>query len=915
MTDGFSRTREGSGRVTPRVAVVGSGYVGTVAAACLAWLGREVVAVETDLARLNTLRLGVCPFYEPGLDAVLASAMASGRLRFTEGMGDALAGSDVVFLCVGTPPGADGHADMSAVRAAATAIGANLDGRHVVVTKSTVPIGTGRWLESRIEDAYTGSDPIEQVLAVVSCPEFLREGSAVADFLHPERLVLGGDDPLAIEEVVAVYEPVLNQLFPGGKPEALPVLVRTGLATAETVKYAANAFLATKISFINEMAAICELVAADVTEVASAIGLDSRIGAGFLGAGVGWGGSCFGKDLSELVATAADHGRDPVLLRATLEVNRAQRRQVLDKLRRHLKPLRGKRVALLGLAFKAGTDDLRDAPAVDIARWLIDAGARVTAHDPRVKAVPGLDELRLVAAVGQAVERCDAVVLLTEWPEYARIDWSELAPVMRGHVVLDGRNFLDPGAVAAAGLTYEGIGRAHPVGVVRSAPAGGAEDADDRANLDAPTHLPTVDQPTPAVTAPGRHVMTPTGAGGHTRDELRFLLYSHDGVGLGHFMRNLKVAHQLAASNDRVSVLLACGARVDVPMPPGVDRVSLPALRKVAPDLYLPRSLRTTESTLALRSDLLAATVESFRPHGVLVDRHPLGLGGEMARALEAAAARGTALALGLRDVLDSPEVVATEWPPDICERVGQLYDSVLVYGDRDWFDPISAYAWPETLADRVRFVGLVGGTSWEVPPEKTWHDRGESPAPERPYVAAAVGGGVDGARLLRTFLVAAGRRGWRGVAFTGPDMEVAERQELIAMGARAGIRVVEFEALIGPVLRRADVAVTMAGANTVGDLLESGCRSVLVPRTRPRQEQVMRARILEGLGRATVVLPEDLSAERLVVAVEQALELPPPDPMRLEGARRAAEILLGAVAGRRQLDRAARTGDMRKAV
>jgi nucleotide sugar dehydrogenase len=483
------------GWAVPRVAVVGSGYVGTVVAACLASVGHEVIGIESDAAKVELLAQGRSPFYEPGLDVLLAAARESGRLRFTADLGEGLDHSDVVFLCVGTPPGPDGHADTSAVRAAVTAIGEQLRTPHVLVTKSTVPIGSGHWVESVLEDAYGGTRPIGELAAVVSCPEFLREGNAIEDFLHPDRVVLGSDDPAALDVVAEVYRPVLSQEFPGGRPDRRPALLRTGLLTAETVKYAANAFLATKVSFANEIANICEHVGADITEVAAAIGLDSRIGPHFLKAGLGWGGSCFGKDLSELITTAADYGHDARLLRATRDINYDQRAVVVSRLRRHLKTLQGKRVCLLGLAFKKGTDDLRDAPAIDIARLLTAAGALVTAHDPVVTAVPDLPDLRVCAEVLAAVDRADAIVVVTDWPAYAEMDLTAMAGAMRGRLVLDGRNLLHPDAVAAAGLVYEGVGRG-------SAAAGWVEE-DDRPAAPVTTWEALI----------GAHRVPPPGAG------------------------------------------------------------------------------------------------------------------------------------------------------------------------------------------------------------------------------------------------------------------------------------------------------------------------------------------------------------------------------------------------------------------
>lgn len=442
----------------PRIAVIGSGYVGTVVAACFSAIGRTVVGVEIDPEKLAQLRAGSAPFFENNLDTLLSEQVTSGRLTFTDDVSAAMADSEVVFLCVGTPTGANGHPDMSAVAAAARAIGAGLHQKHVLVTKSTVPIGSGHWLETIIEDSLPPDHPVES-FSVVSNPEFLREGSAIEDFLHPDRIVLGSDDPEAIALVTEAYRPIIDQSFEGGDPANCPALIATGLATAETIKYAANAFLASKISFINEVAQICEKVGADVTEVANAIGMDHRIGRPFLNAGVGWGGSCFGKDLDALAAMARDYGFEPRMLQAVKEVNRQQRMVIVEKLQVHLRPMRGRRVALLGLAFKPGTDDLRDAPAVDIAARLMELGVSVTAYDPVVKDVPGVDGITTAPDAYAAGDRADAVVLLTEWPEFDGLDFVKLAGLMRGRVFLDGRNQFDPSTVRAAGLIYDGIGR------------------------------------------------------------------------------------------------------------------------------------------------------------------------------------------------------------------------------------------------------------------------------------------------------------------------------------------------------------------------------------------------------------------------------------------------------------------------
>ena len=440
------------------IAVVGSGYVGTVVAACLADLGHDVVGVEINPDKLDALNRGVPPFFEKGLEDRLRSGVANGNLSFTNDFQHAMNQSEVVFLCVDTPPGVDGHPRMNSVAAAARSIGAAIRTNHIVVTKSTVPVGSGNWLEATIANALP-EDVDESVLTVVSNPEFLREGSAIEDFLHPDRVVVGGDCAESVEKVAQVYDKILTQDFEGGEPDHLPQLVKTGRATAEMIKYAANAFLATKISFINEIANICEWVDADVSEVARAIGLDSRIGPAFLNAGVGWGGSCFGKDTAALASMAREQGLEPLILDAVRAVNENQRLTVVRKLQAHLRPLRGRRVALLGLAFKPGTDDMRDSPALTVAASLAEKGVLVQVSDPMVTSVPEMPDLTVFSDPFEAIRDADAVVLMTEWPDFLDLDFVKAAERMRGKVIIDGRNALDPDAVIGAGLVYEGIGR------------------------------------------------------------------------------------------------------------------------------------------------------------------------------------------------------------------------------------------------------------------------------------------------------------------------------------------------------------------------------------------------------------------------------------------------------------------------
>jgi nucleotide sugar dehydrogenase len=417
-----------------------------------------VVGVEIDRSRLLELRTGRAPFYEPGLDVLLREQLSLGTLSFTDDFSTALHDASVVFLCVGTPPGPDGHPDTTAIAEAAGLIAQAMRPHTAVVTKSTVSVGSGAWLRTVIERAM-GFDP--RPFSVVSNPEFLREGSSISDFLFPERVVLGSDDPAAIDQVAAVYRPILEQSFAGADPDGRPELVTTDLATAETIKYAANAFLAAKISFINEIATICTPVGANVTDVARGIGLDSRIGPAFLDAGIGWGGSCFGKDLTGLSALAGEHGLKPMILQAVMDVNDNQRLMVVERLQQHLGSVEGKRIALLGLAFKPGTDDLRDSPAVGVAELLIGAGAHVTAHDPIVGSVAHLPQLGTFADAYDAVTGADALVIATDWEEFLDLDLERLRHSMSGRVFFDGRNLFDPSVVIGAGFIYEGIGRGH----------------------------------------------------------------------------------------------------------------------------------------------------------------------------------------------------------------------------------------------------------------------------------------------------------------------------------------------------------------------------------------------------------------------------------------------------------------------
>ncbi len=421
------------------IGVIGTGYVGLVTAAGFAELGSEVWCVDIDAAKVERLRGGEVPIYEPGLEELLARNAA--RMHFSTELASALEHARLLFVAVGTPPTYSGDADLSAVRAVVDAIPAAEN--RALVMKSTVPCGTGASLQRVF------SEQGKEGLGYVSCPEFLKEGSAVEDFLHPDRVVVGDDGDWAGDAVVELYAP-LNA-----------PLVRTDVASAEMVKLASNAFLATKISFINEIANVCEETGADVVEVARGMGLDDRIGPKFLQAGIGFGGSCFPKDVDALKQLAGNSGYHFQLLTAVIEVNELQKRRVIGKLHKHLGGLVGKRVTLLGLAFKPNTDDMREASSLVLSARLQADGAQVTAYDPVAeeqarKLVTGI---AFAATPLDAVRDADAVVLVTEWSELVQLDWKEVGEAMSGGVVIDGRNALDPEAIRAAGLIYEGIGR------------------------------------------------------------------------------------------------------------------------------------------------------------------------------------------------------------------------------------------------------------------------------------------------------------------------------------------------------------------------------------------------------------------------------------------------------------------------
>jgi UDPglucose 6-dehydrogenase len=421
------------------IGVIGTGYVGLVTAAGIAHLGSEVFCIDIDADKIARLQAGEIPIYEPGLEEMVA---ANGdRMHFSTNIADALEHARLLFVAVGTPPTYSGDADLSAVHAVVAAIPASTD--HALVMKSTVPAGTG----ASIKRVLASSGKAQ--LRYVSCPEFLKEGSAVKDFLNPDRVVIGDDGDWAGDAVVELYAPLDAPL------------VRTDIASAEMVKLASNAFLATKISFINEIANVCEETGADVIEVARGMGLDDRIGQKFLQAGIGFGGSCFPKDVNALKQLAGNSGYHFQLLNAVIEVNELQKRRVIGKLQKHLGALVGKTIALLGLAFKPNTDDMREASSLVLSARLQADGADIRVFDPvaETEARELIRGVHFATDALDAVTGADAVVLVTEWDEFKALDWDQVAARMAGTLVLDGRNALDAGAIAAAGLTYEGIGR------------------------------------------------------------------------------------------------------------------------------------------------------------------------------------------------------------------------------------------------------------------------------------------------------------------------------------------------------------------------------------------------------------------------------------------------------------------------
>ena len=432
------------------ICVIGVGYVGLVTGTCFADLGHQVLCVDVDEAKIAKLRAGEMPIYEPGLQEMVHRNAQAGRLHFTPSYEEALASAEFAFIAVGTPQGSGGEADLKYVRAAAKSIAQAMSKPLIIVNKSTVPIGTGDWVAEIVNRHQAEEVPF----SVVSNPEFLREGAAINDFMHPDRIVLGSLDAEAAAQVAQLYLSL-----------RAPIMI-TDLRTAEMIKYASNAFLATRISFINEIAAVCEALGADVKEVAVGMGYDRRIGPDFLDAGIGYGGSCFPKDVQALAHMAAVHGCHPQLLRAVMVINRDQRRLMIHKLRELLGTLDQMVVGVLGLAFKPNTDDMREAPSVEVIHLLQSEGAQIRAYDPvaMVNADHYLQDVTLCQDAYEAADGADGLVIITEWNEFKHLSLPKLKTAMRQPIIVDGRNIYDADLMRELGFVYRGMGRGYADG-------------------------------------------------------------------------------------------------------------------------------------------------------------------------------------------------------------------------------------------------------------------------------------------------------------------------------------------------------------------------------------------------------------------------------------------------------------------
>lgn len=428
------------------ISIIGSGYVGLVTGACFAELGNSVICADNNGKKISELKKGLIPIYEPGLEELIAGNVRAKRLRFTSSIKEAVKNCEIIFIAVGTPPLENGEADLTGIENVAYNIAVNIDGYRLIVEKSTVPVETGMWVKRTIQAYIKRKIKFD----VASNPEFLREGQAISDFMHPDRVVIGTESKKAADLLTSLYKP-LNA----------PLLI-TDIKSAELIKHASNSFLAAKISFINAIADICDKVGADITEVAAGIGLDKRIGPGFLNAGIGYGGSCFPKDLDAFITISEKIGYDFELLKAVKRINQRQQEVFIEKIKKALWIIKGKTIGAFGLSFKPNTDDIRNAPALDIIRRLTDEGAKIKAYDPRAreKAQEALSQqVKFCGTPYEACKNSDCLLILTEWDEFKELDFTKIKKLLRRPVIIDGRNIYDPKKMKKAGFTYIGMGR------------------------------------------------------------------------------------------------------------------------------------------------------------------------------------------------------------------------------------------------------------------------------------------------------------------------------------------------------------------------------------------------------------------------------------------------------------------------
>ena len=451
------------------ICVIGTGYVGLVTGVCLAEIGNNVVCVDNIKEKINKLASGESTIYEPGIEELLKKNIENNRLSFTINISKAIYKSEVIYICVGTPSLFSGQANLQFIEDVATEIGKYINSKKIIVNKSTVPIGSGDWVSMIISESIEKNNSVKDIdFSVVSNPEFLREGSAISDTFFPDRIVIGSSSKEAIDKMTELYKPIIDQSFdcpevikrliPKGKK--IPV-VKSDLTSAEMIKYAANSFLATKISFINEIANICEKVGADILKVSEGIGLDKRIAPEFLNAGIGWGGSCFPKDIQALSYIAGEYGITPQILNSVINVNREQRQKIVKKVQDELKIIKGKAIAILGISFKPNTDDTRESPSINIMNDLITLGARIKLYDPIVKVKPETLNKKVLFCNNayNAVADTELLLLATEWKEFLELDFIKIKGLMSKPIIIDGRNFLDRDHLEKNGFKYIGIGR------------------------------------------------------------------------------------------------------------------------------------------------------------------------------------------------------------------------------------------------------------------------------------------------------------------------------------------------------------------------------------------------------------------------------------------------------------------------